>query len=85
MHLNVGREFERADGATAAANTWGVGLDWPLAAQLALTLETYGDEHARPDRAIGLRYEVVEGLKLSGAIGRGNDRSFANLGVAWEF
>ena len=40
---------------------------------------------ARPDKAIGLRYEVFDGFKLSAAVGRGNDRSFGNLGVAWEF
>jgi hypothetical protein len=32
-----------------------------------------------------LRYELAEGLKVSGAIGRGNRRNIANIGVAWEF
>jgi hypothetical protein len=49
------------------------------------TVETYGAQHSGPDRAIGLRYQIVEGLKMSGAVGRGNARTFANAGVAWEF
>jgi len=24
-------------------------------------------------------------VKISGAVGRGNDRNIANVGVAWEF
>ena len=52
---------------------------------LKLTTEVFGEEHSRPDKAIGLRYEIVAGLKLYGSVGRGNDRSFGNIGVAWEF
>lgn len=86
LHVNLGHEWVDFDGAgNEDASTWGVGLDVPLTKPLHLTAETFGAEGARPDRAVGLRYEIAEGLKLSGAVGRGNDRSFANLGVAWEF
>ncbi len=83
--LNLGREWLRADGERESANVWGVGLDWPLTDAFHVTLETFGKQHSKPDRAVGLRYELIEGLKISGAYGYGNDRSFANLGVAYEF
>lgn len=85
VHVNLGREWARAGGQGEAGNVWGVGLDWPVGEALSVTLETYGAQHAAPDRQLGLRYEIMEGLKVSGAVGRGNARSVANLGVAWEF
>ena len=85
LHLNVGREWAREEGSGSAANTWGIGFDLPFTEALHGTVESYGAENSSPDRAVGLRYELRDGLKFSGAIGRGNDRSFANLGVAWEF
>lgn len=85
LHLNVGREWAREEGSGSAANTWGIGFDLPFTEALHGTVESYGAENSSPDRAVGLRYELRDGLKFSGAIGRGNDRSFANVGVAWEF
>lgn len=85
LHVNLGREWLRADEGNEAVNVWGVGLDFPLTEALHLTLETFGAQHSGPERAIGLRYETIPGLKVSGAYGRGNDASFANLGIAWEF
>lgn len=82
LHVNVGRAWTRHDGHV---DTWGVGLDVPLGSQWALTLETFGEEHSKPDRQLGVRYEIAEGVKLSAAAGRGNGRNIANLGVAWEF
>jgi hypothetical protein len=84
-HFNAGGEWRDEEGARNPVATWGVGVDWPLTDRLDLTLEMFGARHARPDRAIGLRYELIEGVKLSGAVGRGSDRTIANLGVAWEF
>lgn len=66
-------------------NFWGVGLDVPLGGQLDFVVETFGAEHSGPDRQVGLRYTIAEGVKVSGAVGRGNDRNLANVGVAWEF
>ena len=66
-------------------NFWGVGLDLPLTEQLDFVVETFGAEHSGPDRQVGLRYTIAEGVKVSGAVGRGNDRNIANVGVAWEF
>ncbi|NMG73859.1 hypothetical protein GPA25_03710 [Aromatoleum diolicum] len=85
VHLNLGREWVRVDGDTDDANTWGVGFEHPLTGTFTVAAEVFGVEDTAPDRQIGVRYEVVEGVKLSGAVGRGNDRSFANVGVAWEF
>jgi hypothetical protein len=85
LHLNLGVVRIKAQGASDTVGTWGAGYEFPLAEQLQLTVEAFGEEHARPDKAIGLRYEVFEGFKISGAVGRGNDRSFGQVGLAWEF
>jgi hypothetical protein len=85
IHLNLGRELAREAGDTEAENTWGVGLDYAITESLHATAETFGSQHAAPDRSLGLRYEISPGLKVSGAIGRGNDRTIANTGIAWEF
>ena len=82
MHVNLGREWVRDD---EDVNFWGVGLDLPLSEQLDFVVETFGAEHSGPDRQVGLRYTIAEGVKVSGAVGRGNDRNIANVGVAWEF
>ncbi|MCV2217334.1 hypothetical protein [Thauera sp. Sel9] len=82
VHVNLGREWVRGDGH---ADFWGVGADFPLSERLQFTIETFGEEHAGPDRQAGLRYEIADGVKVSGAVGRGNDRNIANVGVAWEF
>lgn len=85
LHLNLGRTWEKVDDVSEGINNWGIGFEQPLRDDLTLTLETFGNEHERPDRQLGVRWEVAEGLKLSAAAGRGNDRSFAQAGVAWEF
>jgi len=85
LHMNLGSARVKAQGDSDSVGTWGIGYEFPLRENLKLTLETYGEEHAGPDKAIGLRYEIVDGLKVYGSAGRGNDRSFGNLGVAWEF
>lgn len=85
VHLNLGREWLEFDQRPAGANTWGLGASYPLNDKLDLAAEVFGAEEARPDRQVGVRYEVAKGLKVSAAVGRGNDRSFGNLGVAWEF
>ena len=82
MHVNLGREWARDD---EDVNFWGVGLEVPLGGQLDFVVETFGAEHSGPDRQVGLRYTIAEGVKVSGAVGRGNDRNIANVGVAWEF
>ncbi|WP_284155472.1 hypothetical protein [Sulfuricystis multivorans] len=85
IHANLGSKQARAQGDRATVGTWGLGHEWPLAAKLKLTEEIFGEEHSRPDKALGLRYEVFEGFKLSGAIGHGNGRRFGQIGFAWEF
>jgi hypothetical protein len=91
LHMNVGstRVKVQADsdtpGESETLGNWSIGYEFPLMEKLQLTAEVFGEEHAGPDKAIGLRYEVAEGLKLYGSVGRGNDRGFGNLGIAWEF
>ena len=85
LHLNLGREWADLDDDIEAANTWGIGATYPVTASLEVVAETFGVEEARPDRLVGLRYEVVEGVKVSAGVGRGNGRSFGNAGIAWEF
>lgn len=85
LHLNLGAVRVKGPGESETVGTWGAGYEFPLAENLQLTAEIYGSEHARPDKAIGLRYEVFEGFKISAALGRGNDRSFGQIGFAWEF
>lgn len=85
LHLNLGAARVKAPGDSDTIGAWGAGYEFPLAAKLQLTVEAYGEEHARPDKAIGLRYAILDGLKVSAAIGRGNDRSFGQVGFAWEF
>ncbi len=85
LHLNLGAARVKAQGESESLAVWGVGYEFPLAERLQLTLETYGEEHARPDKALGLRYEIADALKLSAALGRGNGRAFHQVGLAWEF
>lgn len=84
-HLNLGATRLKAQGTADTAGTWGLGYEFPLRENLQLTAETFGMEHSRPDKALGLRYEISDGVKISGAIGRGSARSFGQVGIAWEF
>ena len=85
LHLNLSREWVEVDDETEADNGWGIGTAYPVTDELAVTAEVFGSLYHAPDKALGLRYEIIEGLKVSGAAGRGSGRSFANVGVAWEF
>lgn len=85
LHLNLGREWADLDDGIEAANTWGIGVAYPVTASLAVAAEIFGLEDARPDRQIGVRYEIVDGVKVSAGVGRGSGRSFGSAGVAWEF
>ncbi len=85
LHMNLGATRVKDHGDSNTNGTWGIGYEFPLMDALQLTVETYGEEHSGPDKAIGLRYEIFEGFKVSGAVGRGNDRSFGQVGFAWEF
>ena len=85
LHLNLGSKRSKSLDGRSTISTWGVGYELPLVKQLTLTAEVFGEEKSRPDKAIGLRYEIVDGFKISGAVGRGNDRNFGQIGFAWEF
>lgn len=85
LHLNAGHKTARAQGARHRAATWAVGYEIPLTEPLQLTAEVHGEQRSRPDKAVGLRYTIADGLKVSAAVGRGHGRSFSQLGVAWEF
>ncbi len=85
VHLNLGASRLKAPGVRQTVGTWGMGYEQPLASSLTLTAEVFGQEHSRPARALGLRYELAPGIKLSGALGRGDGHALAQLGWAWEF
>lgn len=85
VHLNLGATRVKAQGERDTVGTWGAGFEQPLMENLKLTAEVFGAERSRPDKAVGLRYEVFEGFKISAAVGRGNDRSFGQVGFSWEF
>lgn len=85
VHVNLGATRYKTPDENENLGTWGVGFEQPLVDSLKLTAEVFGEERSRPDKAIGLRYKIADGLKLYASVGRGNDRSFGNLGVAWEF
>jgi hypothetical protein len=85
LHLNLGHRSTKVDGVRDNAATWAVGYEMPLVNRLQLTTEVFGERHSGPDKAVGLRYTVAEGLKVSAAVGRGNGRTFSQVGVAWEF
>jgi hypothetical protein len=85
LHANIGSTRIKVQDNKDDVGTWGLGYEHPLMEHLKLTAEIFGQQQTRPDKAIGLRYEIVEGLKLYGAVGRGNDRGFGNLGISWEF
>lgn len=82
LHLNLGSKRVNSPGERNTLSTWGIGYEVPLTKQLKLTAEVFGEEKTRPDKAIGLRYEIFEGLKISGAMGRGNARNFGQIGFA---
>ncbi len=85
LHLNLGGRQTRAQGERDRGTTWGVGYEYPLLGALKLTAELFGEDQGTADKAIGLRHTVVEGFKLSAAVGRGGGRGFGQVGFAWEF
>lgn len=80
-HNNLGH-FRRASHSVIG---WGSGIDWPLNEDLHVAGEFYGERGAQAGRQLGLRWEVANGVKLSGGIGRANGGRVANAGLAWEF
>lgn len=85
VHVNIGREAAYEDDTKKRVTIWGIGLDCPVTDTVQGTAEIYGVQRSGPNRAVGLRYEIMEGLKLSGAIGHGNKLTFGNVDIAWEF
>lgn len=84
-HMNLGRSLNRTGAERTRPNVWALGYEHPLTESWVATAEIHRETDLRPDKALGLRYEIQEGLKLSGAWGRGNDRSFGQIGLAWEY
>lgn len=86
VHANLGHEWLHVRGeGRENLGTWGIGLNLPLNEVVEFAIETFGAEHSGPDRQVGLRYAIADGVKVSTAFGRGNGRNFGNAGVAWEF
>lgn len=84
-HLNLGGRRTRTKGGSDDNITWGLGYEQPLTQGLKLTAEVFGETEGAADKALGLRYAVAEGFKVSAAIGRGGGRGFGQVGFAWEF
>lgn len=85
IHVNFSRGWVRAGGDTEAENGWGIATAYPLGDRLKLTAEVFGAQHGAPDKAVGVSFKLAEGLAISAAVGRGNDRNFGNAGISWEF
>ncbi|WP_422842832.1 hypothetical protein [Acidovorax sp. M2(2025)] len=85
LHFNAGQRSTKTLGVRDTAVTWAAGAEAPLTDALQLTAEIHGEQRARPDKALGVRYTLAEGLKLSASAGWGSGRTFAQAGVAWEF
>ena len=84
-HFNLGRNFNTSGADKQNASIWALGYEHPLSEKLTATAEIHGQTAQGPDKALGLRYEIREGLKLSGALGQGNERHFGQVGLAWEY
>lgn len=85
LHFNAGHKTAKVLGERQRAATWAVGYEIPLHEQWQLTTEVFGEQRSRPDKAVGVRYAIAEGIKVSAAVGRGNGRTFGQVGFAWEF
>lgn len=85
LHINAGRSHLETPDEHMTVWTWGVGYELSLAQGLQVTAEIFGEGGSGPDKAVGLRYEIFDGFKVSAAIGHGNDREFGQVGFAWEF
>lgn len=85
LHINLGVARTQALGERDTVGTWAIGYEFPVLDRLQFTLESFGEEHAPQHSAVGLRYEIVDGLKVSAAVGRGDIHSFGQVGMAWEF
>lgn len=85
LHLNAGHKTVQSQGTRHRAATWAAGYEVPLANALQLTMEVVGAQRSRPDKAVGVRYAINDHIKASAAIGRGNGRTFGQVGAAWEF
>lgn len=85
VHLNLGARRTRGQGGTDDAMRWGIGYEQPLNAELKLTAEVFGESAGASSKALGVRYTVAEGYKVSAALGRGGGRGFGQIGFAWEF
>lgn len=85
LHFNAGTTRTKELGSSDNVGNWSIGYEYPLLENLQLTLDAFAEESSDTDAQLGLRYEILDGLKVYGAVGRGNSRSFGNLGLAWEF
>lgn len=85
VHGNLGGSQTGLAGQTATTRRWSLGYELPVAAGMQVTLETFGQTRAKAAQAVGLRYRLAEGLKVSGLLGRDARGQFSQAGLAWEF
>jgi hypothetical protein len=84
-HINLGSNRIHAESTNTPIGIWALGLEQPLRKDLRLTFEVYHFVVGKPDRQIGLQWDLTDDMTLSAGLGRGNSRSFSNVAVGWEF
>jgi hypothetical protein len=65
-------------------NTWGVAWEYPIG-EVTFHVESFGQQHLKPTRAMGLRYELSPSLQVDGSVGRQIGKNLLTLGVKWMF
>lgn len=81
VHGNLGAVHLQA---SKYINTWGAAWEYPIGAA-TFHLESFGQQHLKPARAMGLRYELSPQLQIDGSLGRQLGKDSLTLGVKWMF
>jgi hypothetical protein len=86
LHLNLGTTRNRAEGRNLTL--WGVAVEKPVGARLALLAEVFGENSRNPFVRAGGRYALLEGfdVDLTWVARSGGEREdrFWSLGFHWE-
>jgi hypothetical protein len=83
LHANLGRTHA-SDGGGRSTH-WALGYEARLAEKVQLTLDIHSSTGSDTGKQIGARWELKQGLKLSGALGRFNAENTAFASISWEF
>jgi hypothetical protein len=61
-----------------------VAWEYPIG-EVTFHVESFGQQHLKPTRAMGLRYELSPSLQVDGSLGRQIGKNLLTLGVKWMF